>query len=86
MYYCTLTGGLEFGSDMSKSKIVDHICYRVVVVVILQVLTFTHQFPLTAEAKGADRSEGRRANRGVGVNDAVVAETGLTVPTVLPDQ
>lgn len=74
---------------MSKSKIVDHICYRVVVVVvvvILQVLTFTHQFPLTAEAKGADRSEGRRANRGVGVNDAVVAETGLTVPTVLPDQ
>lgn len=46
----------------------------------------THQFPLVAEAEGADGSERGRAERRGPVQDALVAEAGLSVPAVVPQQ
>lgn len=46
----------------------------------------THQLPLVAEAEGADGSERGRAERRGPVQDALVAETGLSVPAVVPQQ
>ena len=47
---------------------------------------FTHQFPLVAEAESADRAQGGRTERRGAVQDALVAEAGLSVQTVLPQQ
>ncbi len=46
----------------------------------------THQFPLVAEAESADGPQGGRAERRGAVQDALVAEAGLPVPAVLPQQ
>lgn len=46
----------------------------------------THHFPLVAEAESADGPQGGRAEHGAAVQDALVAEAGLSVPAVLPQQ
>lgn len=53
---------------------------------VQEVCMDTHQFPLVAEAEGADRPQGGGAERSRPVQDALVAEAGLSVPAVLPQQ
>lgn len=46
----------------------------------------THQFPLVSEAESADGAQGGRVEGGGAVQDALVADAGLSVPAVLPQQ
>lgn len=46
----------------------------------------TYQFPLVAEAESADGPQGGRAERSGAVQDALVAQAGLSVLTVVPQQ
>lgn len=46
----------------------------------------SHQFPLVAQAEGADGPRRGRAERCGAVQDALVAQARLSVPAVLPEQ
>lgn len=48
--------------------------------------TSTHHFPLVAEAESADGPQRRRAERDGAVQDALVADAGLPVPALVPQQ